>query len=100
MSSIDSIPSDLSEPETQSQLAWELMWGDPLRYDNVWLDRCSECPRLPIKVDLLNNPFKAVSSENSFILWAFCTATVLLPQIAQTFVSLAVQPDCDGGQER
>ena len=36
------------------------MWGDPLRYDNVWLDRCSECSPLPIKVDLLNNPFKAV----------------------------------------
>ena len=68
MSSIDSIPSDLSEPETQSQLAWELMWGDPLRYDNVWLDRCSECPRLPIKVDLLNNPFKAVSSETELLL--------------------------------
>ncbi|KAK2548573.1 Serine/threonine-protein phosphatase 2B catalytic subunit [Acropora cervicornis] len=35
VSSIDSIPSDLSEPETQSQLAWELMWGDPLRPEDV-----------------------------------------------------------------
>ena len=32
VSSIDSIPSVLFEPEEQSELAWELMWGDPLRY--------------------------------------------------------------------
>lgn len=31
LSSIDSIPSVLFEPENQSELAWELMWGDPLR---------------------------------------------------------------------
>ncbi|KAL9982177.1 hypothetical protein ACROYT_G010988 [Oculina patagonica] len=31
VSSIDSIPSVLCDPEKQSDLAWELMWGDPLR---------------------------------------------------------------------
>ncbi|XP_068748492.1 uncharacterized protein [Montipora capricornis] len=35
VSSIDNIPRDLSEPEAQSQLAWELMWGDPLRAEDV-----------------------------------------------------------------
>lgn len=35
VSSIDSIPSVLFEPEEQSELAWELMWGDPLRPDDI-----------------------------------------------------------------
>jgi len=32
VSSIDNIPSVLFDPEKQSNMAWELMWGDPLRY--------------------------------------------------------------------
>ena len=28
---INNIPTPLSDPETQSPLAWELMWNDPIR---------------------------------------------------------------------
>ncbi|CAH3155579.1 unnamed protein product [Pocillopora meandrina] len=38
VSSIDNIPGVLPEPEKQSELAWELMWGDPLRAEDVTPD--------------------------------------------------------------
>lgn len=38
VSSIDNIPGVLPEPEEQSELAWELMWGDPLRAEEVTPD--------------------------------------------------------------
>lgn len=31
VAAIHSIPVSLSEPDTQSALAWELMWNDPVR---------------------------------------------------------------------
>ena len=31
LSAIAGIPVELDEPEVQSQLAWELMWSDPVR---------------------------------------------------------------------
>ncbi|XP_060522120.1 uncharacterized protein LOC132699434 isoform X2 [Cylas formicarius] len=35
VSAINDIPAILSDPDTQSPLAWELMWNDPVRLDAV-----------------------------------------------------------------
>ena len=32
ISEIEDIPVNMSDPEKQSPLAWDLMWSDPLRY--------------------------------------------------------------------
>ena len=32
LSAIRELPVVLSDPETQCELAWELMWSDPIRY--------------------------------------------------------------------
>lgn len=34
ISAINDIPVPLNQPDTQSSLAWELMWNDPVRYKN------------------------------------------------------------------
>ncbi|CAG0906595.1 unnamed protein product, partial [Darwinula stevensoni] len=36
LSAINSIPCPLSEPETQSPLAWEILWNDPLSKDGSY----------------------------------------------------------------
>ncbi|XP_065196335.1 uncharacterized protein LOC135827834 [Sycon ciliatum] len=42
LSVIDSIPVELHEPEEQSQLAWELMWSDPVRSTDLSAEEESE----------------------------------------------------------
>ena len=34
ISSINDIPTYLPDPIEQSQLAWDIMWNDPIRFEN------------------------------------------------------------------
>ncbi|KFM82575.1 Serine/threonine-protein phosphatase PP-Z, partial [Stegodyphus mimosarum] len=35
LDAINEIPKPLPNPETDSPLAWELMWNDPMNVDNI-----------------------------------------------------------------
>ena len=50
LSAIRELPVVLSDPETQCELAWELMWSDPIRYT------CVQCwqPVTPIMKQSFN----------------------------------------------